>query len=124
MGNIDYQPSLIHGDLWSGNICADREGKPVILDPATYCVSIASSLICPLKFPPYSCFVLAFGFMPDGHSEAEFGMSWCANFTSTFYNAYFEVHACSLFVQSACPQARPDGLFVVILLLMLYSYAL
>ncbi|CAK9134470.1 unnamed protein product [Ilex paraguariensis] len=27
----------------------------------------------------------------DGHNEAEFGMSWCAGFGGSFYNAYFEV---------------------------------
>jgi fructosamine-3-kinase len=29
------QPSLVHGDLWSGN-AAFSQGKPVILDPAVY----------------------------------------------------------------------------------------
>lgn len=29
-------PSLIHGDLWSGNRAADRAGEPVIFDPAVY----------------------------------------------------------------------------------------
>jgi len=34
----DYRPaaSLLHGDLWSGNWAADREGRPVIFDPAVY----------------------------------------------------------------------------------------
>ena len=27
----------------------------------------------------------------DGHNEAEFGMSWCAGFGGSFYNAYFQV---------------------------------
>ncbi|MEM9543460.1 MAG: fructosamine kinase family protein [Cyanobacteria bacterium P01_E01_bin.42] len=30
------QPSLVHGDLWSGNAACTVEGEPVILDPATY----------------------------------------------------------------------------------------
>jgi len=30
------QPSLLHGDLWSGNYCFDNEGAPVIFDPACY----------------------------------------------------------------------------------------
>lgn len=29
------RPSLIHGDLWSGNYMADKQGKPVLIDPAT-----------------------------------------------------------------------------------------
>ena len=33
-----YQPlaSLLHGDLWGGNQGADRDGNPVIYDPACY----------------------------------------------------------------------------------------
>lgn len=30
------QPSLVHGDLWSGNAAITRSGEPVIFDPATY----------------------------------------------------------------------------------------
>lgn len=30
------QPSLVHGDLWSGNAAITRAGEPVIFDPATY----------------------------------------------------------------------------------------
>lgn len=58
----DIKPSVLHGDLWSGNI-AGVEGKPAIFDPATY----------------------------YGHHEAEFGMSWCAGFTGDFWRAYHEV---------------------------------
>ncbi len=33
-----YSPpaSLIHGDLWSGNYAADKNGSPIIFDPAVY----------------------------------------------------------------------------------------
>ncbi|UJH92837.1 fructosamine kinase family protein [Antarcticibacterium sp. 1MA-6-2] len=30
----DEPPSLIHGDLWSGNYLADSEGQPGLIDPA------------------------------------------------------------------------------------------
>lgn len=40
---------MLHGDLWSGNI-GSVGGQPSVFDPAVY----------------------------YGHSEAEFGMSWCA----------------------------------------------
>lgn len=35
---IDHapQPSLLHGDLWGGNIGYDDRGEPVIFDPAVY----------------------------------------------------------------------------------------
>lgn len=32
----DPQPSLVHGDLWSGNAAVTKQGEPVIFDPATY----------------------------------------------------------------------------------------
>jgi fructosamine-3-kinase len=32
----DPQPSLLHGDLWGGNMAYDSGGAPVIFDPAVY----------------------------------------------------------------------------------------
>ena len=32
----DPQPSLVHGDLWTGNAAVTQSGEPVIVDPATY----------------------------------------------------------------------------------------
>lgn len=29
-------PSLLHGDLWSGNFICDKNGNPVLIDPAVY----------------------------------------------------------------------------------------
>ena len=29
-------PSRIHGDLWSGNVLADRRGQPWLIDPSPY----------------------------------------------------------------------------------------
>lgn len=35
---ISYMPtpSLLHGDLWAGNAATDRQGQPVVFDPACY----------------------------------------------------------------------------------------
>lgn len=35
---IDHnpRPSLLHGDLWAGNMAYDRDGNPVVYDPAVY----------------------------------------------------------------------------------------
>lgn len=35
---LDHEPvpSLLHGDLWSGNLAFTKEGMPAIYDPATY----------------------------------------------------------------------------------------
>jgi fructosamine-3-kinase len=29
-------PARLHGDLWSGNVIADRDGRPWLIDPSTY----------------------------------------------------------------------------------------
>jgi protein-ribulosamine 3-kinase len=34
--NYMPQPSLLHGDLWAGNAAADKQGRPVVFDPACY----------------------------------------------------------------------------------------
>ncbi|MEJ1964153.1 MAG: fructosamine kinase family protein [Gammaproteobacteria bacterium] len=36
LGEHRPAPSLLHGDLWDGNIGADPSGAPVIFDPAVY----------------------------------------------------------------------------------------
>ena len=58
-------PSLIHGDLWSGNAVCGPDGKAWILDPAAYV----------------------------GHFEAELAMTELfGGFPSAFYQAYREVN--------------------------------
>ena len=58
-------PSLIHGDLWSGNAVCGPDGKAWILDPAAYV----------------------------GHFEAELAMTELfGGFPATFYQAYREVN--------------------------------
>mmetsp|Transcript_11074 Transcript_11074/g.35280 ORF Transcript_11074/g.35280 Transcript_11074/m.35280 type:complete len:374 (-) Transcript_11074:1762-2883(-) len=56
---LDVKPSVLHGDLWSGNI-ASAKGVPCIFDPAVY----------------------------YGHHEAEWGMSWCASLGPAFWQGY------------------------------------
>jgi fructosamine-3-kinase len=34
-GDREIRPSLLHGDLWSGNI-GSADGEPTIFDPAAY----------------------------------------------------------------------------------------
>ncbi len=36
LGSHSPQPSLLHGDLWSGNKGVDNHGNPTIFDPACY----------------------------------------------------------------------------------------
>ena len=62
---VPYQPaSLLHGDLWSGNVISDQEGRPAIIDPAAH----------------------------YGWAEAELGMTALfGGFPEMFYSAYQEV---------------------------------
>lgn len=62
VGCDDIKPSILHGDLWSGNVDGVG-GSPIIYDPACY----------------------------YGHHEAEFGMAWCAGFSPAFWEAYHEL---------------------------------
>jgi protein-ribulosamine 3-kinase len=42
-------PSLLHGDLWSGNFLCDSSGQPVLIDPAVYyghrCMDLAMTTL-------------------------------------------------------------------------------
>ncbi|MCD7935662.1 MAG: fructosamine kinase family protein [Tannerellaceae bacterium] len=36
LGDVQEAPSLLHGDLWSGNYLCDTQNNPVLIDPAVY----------------------------------------------------------------------------------------
>lgn len=60
----DIKPSLLHGDLWSGNYLISSNGTPYLIDPATY----------------------------YGHSEVDIAMTKLfGGFSNEFYNAYFKI---------------------------------
>ena len=57
------QPSLLHGDLWSGNVMCGSDGKAMLIDPACYI----------------------------GHREADLAMTQLfGGFPESFYKAYKE----------------------------------
>lgn len=60
----NIEPSLLHGDLWSGNYLISKDGTPYLIDPATY----------------------------YGHSEVDIAMSLLfGGFGASFYDAYHAV---------------------------------
>ena len=63
-------PSLLHGDLWSGNYGFDSRGEPVIIDPAVYHGDAETDLAMMQLFgsPPTSFFdkYQEFSPLPDG----------------------------------------------------------
>lgn len=57
----EEKPSLLHGDLWSGNFMVDKNSHPLLIDPAVYC----------------------------GHREMDIGMTKLfGGFDETFYQEY------------------------------------
>ena len=57
-------PSVLHGDLWGGNVMSDENGSPILLDPAVYV----------------------------GHHEIDLGMTELfGRFPQSFYDAYYEI---------------------------------
>lgn len=57
-------PSLLHGDLWNGNLLVDEQGNPCVIDPAVY----------------------------FGHREMELAFTMLfGGFASPFYDTYKEV---------------------------------
>ncbi len=64
LDGTEEPPSLLHGDLWSGNYMVDDQGNPVLIDPAVY----------------------------YGHREADLGMTRLfGGFDNHFYAAYNEL---------------------------------
>ncbi|MFG1691447.1 fructosamine kinase family protein, partial [Gemmatimonadota bacterium] len=62
-GAGDDGPSLLHGDLWSGNVYPGPAGEPVLIDPSVY----------------------------RGHREVDLAMSELfGGFPPSFYDAYHE----------------------------------
>ena len=60
----EVTPSLLHGDLWSGNYLISSSGNPYLIDPAVY----------------------------YGHSEVDLAMSKLfGGFSTRFYDAYHEI---------------------------------
>jgi len=74
---IPQQPaSLLHGDLWSGNVIADRYGNPAIIDPAAH----------------------------YGWAESELAMTALFGaFPAAFYRAYEEIRPLSSGYQARFP---------------------
>jgi protein-ribulosamine 3-kinase len=63
LSGSEESPSLLHGDLWSGNYMVDKNGDACLIDPAVY----------------------------YGHREADLGMTKLfGGFSSDFYNSYNE----------------------------------
>lgn len=69
---LSIQPSLLHGDLWSGNVMFDHQGTAVLIDPAVYFghgeVDLAMMDLFG-GFPPYLTELYLEGDIPPGYEQ-------------------------------------------------------
>ncbi|MCP5146111.1 MAG: fructosamine kinase family protein [Gammaproteobacteria bacterium] len=98
-------PSLLHGDLWSGNVIFDETGQPVLIDPACYCGDAEADLAFSEFFggfaPPFYHAYFAARPPAPGYQRRR-----------TLYNLYHCVNHANLFGGSYRAQAQQmiDGL--------------
>jgi fructosamine-3-kinase len=93
------RPSLLHGDLWSGNWAGDESGQPVIFDPATYYGDHEADLAMMELFGhPGRAFF-------DAYNEV-YPMDQGYSLRRTFYNLYHILNHANLFGSSYAMQAE------------------
>jgi protein-ribulosamine 3-kinase len=87
----ESKPSLVHGDLWSGNFMCDENSRPVLIDPAVY----------------------------YGHSCVDLGMSTLfGGFSAAFYDSY---HYYSPLPSNHQEQWRVVNLYPLLIHLLLFG---
>lgn len=98
---IDHEPkpSLIHGDLWGGNMAFDSTGQPVIYDPATYYADREAEIAMTELFGGFG-----------GHFYAAYREAWplAPEYATrkTLYNLYHILNHLNLFGGAYLGQAQ------------------
>jgi len=86
----EVSPSMLHGDLWGGNVAGLNDGTPVIFDPALYYGDREADLAMTYVFG---------GFSPDFYASYENALPLDDGFAvrKTFYNIYHIINHLNLF---------------------------
>ena len=86
----DVIPSMLHGDLWGGNVAGLEDGTPVIFDPAFYYGDREADLAMTYVFG---------GFSPDFYRSYQNAFPLDDGFAvrKTFYNIYHIINHLNLF---------------------------
>lgn len=99
LGHHRPQPSLLHGDLWSGNAARLRDRSPAVFDPSAYYGDRETDVAMTMLFGGFDA---SFGSAydaamprPPGHEQR-----------ATLYNLYHVLNHLNLFGASYLPQAR------------------
>ncbi|MBE0510152.1 MAG: fructosamine kinase family protein [Gammaproteobacteria bacterium] len=92
-------PSLLHGDLWSGNYSYTGEGEPVLFDPAVYYGDRETDLAMTELFG---------GFAADFYAAYHAAWPLDAGYATrkTLYNLYHVLNHCNLFGGGYAGQAE------------------
>lgn len=93
------QPSMLHGDLWSGNYAFTREGDPVIFDPAFYYGDRETDLAMTELFGGFG------GRFYDAYNEA-WPLDPGYSVRKTLYNLYHILNHANLFGGGYASQAQ------------------
>ncbi len=99
LGGSEERPSLLHGDLWSGNYLCDESGNPVLIDPAVYYGHREADLAMTRLFG---------GFPPEFYSayNEEYPLNEGAPFRQNLYMLYHVMNHLNLFGIGYYPQAE------------------
>ncbi|NOV28950.1 fructosamine kinase family protein [Methylomonas sp. ZR1] len=97
----DYRPhpSLLHGDLWGGNAASDKQGQPIIFDPACYYGDREADLAMTELFS---------GFSRDFYAayQADYPLDPGYKTRKTLYNLYHILNHLNLFGSGYLNQAN------------------
>ncbi|MCK5394770.1 MAG: fructosamine kinase family protein [Gammaproteobacteria bacterium] len=86
----EVKPSMLHGDLWGGNVAGLKDGTPVIYDPAFYYGDREADLAMTYVFG---------GFGPDFYASYQDAFPLDDGFfvRKTFYNIYHIINHLNMF---------------------------
>ena len=95
----EEQPSLLHGDLWSGNFLCDEKGAVVLIDPAVYYGHREADLAMTRLFGGFSPeFYLAY--------EEEFPLKEGWEYRENIYRLYHVLNHLNLFGKAYLAEAE------------------
>jgi fructosamine-3-kinase len=97
--NYSPAPSLLHGDLWVGNVAANQENQPVLFDPACYYGDREADLAMTALFG---------GFGRDFYAvyQASYPLDSGYKIRKTLYNLYHILNHLNLFGRSYLHRAE------------------
>ncbi len=93
------QPALLHGDLWCGNVAADKHNQPVMFDPACYYGDREADVAMTELFSGFSRDFYA---VYREHYPLDAGYATRKN----LYNLYHVLNHLNLFGRGYLPQAQ------------------